>query len=247
MPARTATKRTTRSRAPAKPAARKVARKPAKNTSTTIVVRAPRRAPSTAASLAVISSLEDDFNCGAGLRGYGPMTYEELQKQILAQYACKMKALCLQKKNFTNALILKYGPKEGKPEEPATLNKSEAEYYADLTYKMEKLKFDVNHTLEREKLRSDWNKGDRSIRQTILGPDMEAIKKLESKYGPESGFNTAIFKTRNLTYSDLEDPTAAAEKLFGKRPAAATGGGGGGGGAFGDYDYDDYEQFLDDY
>lgn len=246
MPPRAAKKRTAGARKPA-------ARKPARKASTTIVVRrAPRRAPARAASLSVISPYEDEFNCTRGLRGYSaPMTFEELEKRLLAEYACKLKTLCLQKKNFRNALICKYGPKPttesnsdpDKPVEPLTLNKSEAEYLQGLDHKIDQLKFDTTQRLHKEKFKSEWNKGDTNIRRRFLGPDIDAIEALEKKYGKEE--NTLLY-SRGGEHINYGDPTDRAKEIFNHD---IENGSGDEAAHFGDYSYSPnrYESFLDYY
>lgn len=256
MPARTATKRTTRTY---KPASRKPAsRKPARKSSTTIVVR---RAPaSSAAALSVISPYDSEgYECTAGLRGYTPMTFEELQKRLLSEYACKLKALCLQKKNFTNALICKYGPKDDEENEPAATSKSEAEYLQNIDFKIQQLKFDTSQRLQKEQFRNNWTKGDVSIRQRVFGPDIEYISQLEETFGPEMGFSQRLLKGRVSQVADTEslvgDPTERALKLFRKAAnsgksntggagGSAGGAGGAGGAHFGDYDYENFSDFY---
>jgi hypothetical protein len=171
------------------------------------------------------------------------MTYEDLQKKVLSEYACKLRALYLQKKNFTNALVCKYGPKENKKDEPIATNKSEAEYLQNLDLRVQQLKFDTSQRLQKEQFKSNWTKGDVAIRQTVLGPDMDEIDTLEKKSGPKGDLSKAILKGRltdgsTTTDYDLvgDSLTTKARDLFKKA-------------AFGDYDYrqNSYEDFLDYY
>jgi hypothetical protein len=224
------------------------ARKPARRTSTTIVVRnAPHRASaSRAASLSVISPFDSDgFECTSAYRGFAPITYEDLQKKILSEYACKLRALYLQKKNFTNALVCKYGPKAEKKDEPIATNKIEAEYLQNSDLRIQQLSFDTSQRLQKEQFKSNWTKGDVAIRQNILGPDMDEIATREKKYGPKGELSKAILKGRLTDGSITNDYdlvgdslTTKANELFKEKRAN-----------FGDYDYrqNSYENFLDYY
>jgi hypothetical protein len=145
------------------------------------------------------------------------MTFEELAKQILSEYACKMKALCLQKKEFTNALICKYGPKDGQPTEPAATNKHEVEYIDSMDSKMLKLKFDTNEMLRRAQFKHNWKRGDVAIRQRVLDPDIRAISELKTKYFLDRALTDQIIYGRGGAPLEFGDAMEMTVKAFGKK------------------------------
>lgn len=252
MPARTATKRTTGAR---RPAARKPAKKAVRKPSTTIVLRRAR-APARAASLSLMSPYDDEYSCVDSIRGYAPMTFEELEKKLLADYACRMKSLCLRKKNFVNSLICKYGEKPGAEDEPASINRSEAEYVQDLDLQMDQLGFDVQKKLAKEKFKYGWKTDEVVVRQRVLGPDVGAILELEEKYGPRAAGDAAQASKGRLAVlngaaaRNATDPLKRAAEVFGvDRSTVNNPNRKGGNGNFGDYDYGpgSYESFLDYY